>query len=485
MIAIIRSIIFNVLFYGLTLSLCIVYLPFLLLPRDYYIDAVHFWLHCVQFLERYVLGLKLEIKGLEHLPKEGPYLIAAKHQSAYETFKLHLLFDDPAIILKKELLKIPLWGLHLSKADVIAIDRSTPEKALKSIEEGALRVTKAGRPIVIFPQGTRVKPAQSAKDKTYKPGIARIQDVTSLPIIPLALNSGYFWPKNSFFKKPGTVTFEFLKPIHPGKKRKELLAELEEVIETNSNQLGKSLSLKTPTQKSLKPYLVFLICCCIALFGIYTALWFESADAIKKQHKIFLSDISQEPSMQDLVVSGYPGAIRVVLKKEKIVQKQGSLHIENLEAVAWPIPYAPINITAEKVKLTSYKWDTPLELKDFKARLRVGFEAYKTSNKNILFIDEATISGDPYNYSLELLGSINIATKQTARSDFALRLRLYNYKYFIDNLSDIQAIDVRMALFGKAALAALQNKEGFIELPLENKENVFYLGQFPIGFYNF
>ena len=141
------------------------------------------------------------------------------------------------MILKKELLSIPLWGWYLAKSDVIAIDRSSKKAAIESIKQGALRIKEQGRPIVIFPQGTRVAPDVSADKKPYKVGVARVQDATGLPIIPMAMNAGVFWGRNAFWKSSGTVIFEFLPPIAPGMETSELLKTLEGGIEERSTAL--------------------------------------------------------------------------------------------------------------------------------------------------------------------------------------------------------------------------------------------------------
>ncbi len=234
MITFIRSTLFNILLYGVTALMCIACLPGLLLPKKQAMAIVALFVNTVHILEKYILGLDYEVRGMEHLPKEGAYIVAAKHMSPYETFKLNILFDDPAIVLKRELLRIPLWGAFLAKIDPIAIDRSAGKQAMQQIIDGALHVKAQGRPMVIFPQGTRVWPHETPKDKPYKAGIARMQEATELPIIPLALNTGAFWPRHSWIKKPGKVVFEFLPPIMPGKSTAALLAALEETLETHS-----------------------------------------------------------------------------------------------------------------------------------------------------------------------------------------------------------------------------------------------------------
>lgn len=237
MITFIRSTIFNILFYGLTALACILCLPGLLLPRAQALYVVYFFVYSVQILEKYVLGLDYEVRGAEHLPKDGPFIVAAKHQSPYETMKLHILFKDPAIVLKQELLRIPLWGRFLKKIDPIAIDRSQGKTAMAQIIEGAFHVRAQNRPLVIFPQGTRVYPHETPADKPYRIGVARIYEETAMPIIPLALNSGYFWPRRSWTKKPGKAIFEFLPPIMPGGNAQEVLDALQETVETKSTAL--------------------------------------------------------------------------------------------------------------------------------------------------------------------------------------------------------------------------------------------------------
>lgn len=200
--------------------------------------VIRTWARGVVWLERIILGLRYEVRGAEHLPSTGGYIIAAKHQSTYETFKLHVLFNDPAIILKKSLLSVPLWGWYLKKSGVIAIDRSTPEKAILSVKEGAERVAAEGRPLIIFPQGTRVNVGVTSKEKSYKAGIYRIHESTELSVIPMAVNSGVFWPKGSVLKKRGTVVFEFLPPLANGLERKEFMVALEAQLETASDKLA-------------------------------------------------------------------------------------------------------------------------------------------------------------------------------------------------------------------------------------------------------
>lgn len=230
----IRSILFNILFYPITAVTCLLFIPTLFMPRGAILWVTRLWVNIVAFLEKHILGLTFEIRGQEFLPKNGSYLVAAKHQSAYETMKLHHLFGDPTIVLKKELLSIPVFGSFLKKIGVIAIDRSSKERAINSIIGGAKKMQDQERAIIIFPQGTRVNVNASTKKKPYKGGIVKMYKNTNMPVIPLALNSGMFWGRNSFIKKPGKVIFEFLAPIEQGLPDKKVMEALEDRLEEKS-----------------------------------------------------------------------------------------------------------------------------------------------------------------------------------------------------------------------------------------------------------
>lgn len=248
----IRSLIFNILFYMITIFVCVFLIPVLLLPRPYVLGVTKFYLNTVGLFEKYVLNLKYEIRGQEYLPKEGTYIVAAKHQSAYETLKLHTLFGDPTIVLKQELMNIPVFGIFLKKLDVIALNRRNKEEALNSLITGAKRMSAKNRPIVIFPQGTRVAVNDTSKQKPYKGGIVKMYANTDLSIIPMALNSGLFWGRNSFIKLPGKVIFEFLSPIEPGLPDKKVMKALEDRLEEKSIALMLEAKEDYPYLKSIK-----------------------------------------------------------------------------------------------------------------------------------------------------------------------------------------------------------------------------------------
>ena len=220
-------------FYAITVAACIVALPALLFPRGPH-AAVKAYERALAWAERTILGLSYEVRG--PVPS-APCIIAAKHYSAYETLKLHMLLDRPAIVLKAELLKIPLWGAFLARAGAIPIDRSRGARALRSMDAQARAAAARGRHIVIFPQGTRVALADTPAEKPYRSGVAQLAAATGLPVVPLATNSGAFWPRGDWRKRGGVVTFQFLDPIPPGLERRDLLHTLSERLEAASGAL--------------------------------------------------------------------------------------------------------------------------------------------------------------------------------------------------------------------------------------------------------
>jgi 1-acyl-sn-glycerol-3-phosphate acyltransferase len=233
-----RSLAFNMALYGTTALMCFVMIWALLLPREKMLWVVHLWLRQIGWIERHIGGITYRVTGRENIPA-GACIIAAKHQSAWETFKLHIILGDPAIVLKKELLSIPIWGWYLQRSGMIPIDRKGRARALAAMMEAAHLAADAGRKIVIFPQGTRITPGE---DRPYKSGIAALYQELNVPIVPMALNSGLLWPKNSFMKKPGIITVEFLPPIPPGLPREQMMGRLRDELESATKRLEENCS---------------------------------------------------------------------------------------------------------------------------------------------------------------------------------------------------------------------------------------------------
>jgi 1-acyl-sn-glycerol-3-phosphate acyltransferase len=216
----------------------VVCLPLLLGPRSWIYAAAGLWIDVTLWLLKVVVGLDGRVVGAENLPRGGPggsVIFAAKHQSAWETLFLSRYLGYPAFVLKKELLSIPLFGWYLKKVGMIAIDRKAGASALRDMTRQSAQVFAENRSLQSFPEGTRVAPGQQ---KPYQPGIAGLYGQLKVPIVPVALNSGLFWGRKAFVKRPGTITVEFLPPIQPGLDRKALMKDLESRIETAANALA-------------------------------------------------------------------------------------------------------------------------------------------------------------------------------------------------------------------------------------------------------
>ena len=224
-----RSTLFMVWFGALTLVLAIACLPLLALPRRGAVRLGRLWSRATLWGLKIFAGLDMRVTGT---PPKGPVLVAAKHMSMWDTLALHIALGDPGIVLKHELLSIPFYGWYLGKAAAIAIERSAGAKALRQMTEAARSVLSEGRPVLIFPEGTRRNPGAPP---AYKPGVAGLYALLGVACVPVALDSGIYW--RGFWKKPGTVTLAFLEPIAPGLRRSEFMPLLERRIEEATQAL--------------------------------------------------------------------------------------------------------------------------------------------------------------------------------------------------------------------------------------------------------
>jgi 1-acyl-sn-glycerol-3-phosphate acyltransferase len=229
----IRSILFNVLFYLNLAILLIAAIPTLVMPRWAILTMAKTWGRTTLWLLRVVCGINVEWRGLEKIPSGG-VLVAAKHQSTWETFALVALFPDPAFVIKRELLWVPFFGWYAQHAGMIPVDRGAGKSALAGMMVHARKALAAGRQIIIFPEGTR-RPAGG--EPKYKFGIAHLYAESVVPCIPIALNSGLFWPRHRFMRFPGTVRVEVLDPIAPGLDRDAFFAALQRDIEAATARL--------------------------------------------------------------------------------------------------------------------------------------------------------------------------------------------------------------------------------------------------------
>lgn len=233
-----RSLAFAALSVVWSVGLAIAYLPLLLLPRARMQRAARLWIRGELALLALCCRLRHRIEGRQHLPS-GAFVIAAKHQSAWDTLIFHLLLADPIYVVKKELFAVPLFGWHLRKAGNIGIARKAGFRALKTMLPAVAQRLGEGAQVIIFPEGTRVGIGARAP---YQPGIAAIYARTAVPVVPVALNSGLFWGRRSFLKRPGVITLEILPAMPPGLGRERFLATLAERIETASARLAEEAS---------------------------------------------------------------------------------------------------------------------------------------------------------------------------------------------------------------------------------------------------
>ncbi len=239
-----RSVLFNFAFYVGSVLAGLLGLPLLLGPSRYavsFMRAVGQW---NLWLLKVIAGTTYEVRGLENVP-ETACIVASKHQSMWETVSLIAIVKHPALVLKQELLYVPLYGLYIRKARMVAIRRSDGPKALRQMLRQAGQAAEEGRHLIIFPEGTRAAPGER---NPYMPGVAGLYRHLDIPCIPVALNSGLFWPRRKLLRKPGNIIIEFLPPLPSGLSRKEFMTELETRIETATDRLLAEAGFTTPSQ---------------------------------------------------------------------------------------------------------------------------------------------------------------------------------------------------------------------------------------------
>lgn len=208
----IRALLFYSGYVVLTLWFCITgVLLFKFFPYPIRSRYILCWNVCTIYWARFILGLKFVIHGKEHLPSHQAYVVLSKHQSQWETYFLQYFLAPVSIVLKKELLDVPVFGWGLALVDPIAIDRSSPKQALKKIQSDGVAMIEQGRNVLIFPEGTRIDPGQTSN---YARGGANIAVASQAPIVPIAHNAGVYWPADKFLKYPGTIHIVIGEPIN-------------------------------------------------------------------------------------------------------------------------------------------------------------------------------------------------------------------------------------------------------------------------------
>src|SRR3954452_17333605 len=228
-----RSLLFNVLFYVVLVCLIIIAIPTFVMPRTALLTVARWWAYSSIFLMRLICNIKVEYRGVEKIPK-GPLIVASKHQSMWETFALLQFFPQPLYILKRELKWIPFFGWYLIKTNMIGVVRGAGGRSLIEMARRAGEEVRRSRQLIIFPEGTRT--AVDAPPR-YKTGVAQVYVDCGVPCLPVALNSGLFWPRRTFLRYPGTIVVEFLDLLPPGLTRDEFIAQVSTAIEGATRRL--------------------------------------------------------------------------------------------------------------------------------------------------------------------------------------------------------------------------------------------------------
>ena len=233
MLVILRSALFNLAFYTFLPVSMILFAPVFLAPHSWAMASMRFWARSLAWLAKNICGIRTEVRGMEHIP-QGAAIVASKHQSLWETYTLLYLVPEPAIILKRELSWIPVFGWWTIKLRMISVRRGGRARTIRALLDSAARCFADHRQIVIFPEGTRRPPGAPPH---YKQGVGALYETMNVPCVPVALNSGLYWPRRKAIRWPGTIIVEFLPPIAPGLEKKEFLKRLQDVTEAACDRL--------------------------------------------------------------------------------------------------------------------------------------------------------------------------------------------------------------------------------------------------------
>ena len=246
----VRTVLFQIALYLNFLVQAVVFSPALLLPERLFWPVGRFWVRSTLWLHRTICGIDNEIRGRENIP-EGGFIVASKHQSAWETLRLVELFPRPSFILKRQLLWIPLFGWYLRKARMIPVDRGKGSSAIEDMIRHARRAVSEKRQIIIFPEGTRRPPLAPPE---YRHGVTRLYRALGVPCLPVALNSGLYWPRRSFAHRRGTILLACLEPIPPGHDGERFAALLKDGIESAAAELlAEAVSRRPELGRGLGP----------------------------------------------------------------------------------------------------------------------------------------------------------------------------------------------------------------------------------------
>lgn len=466
----IRSLTFNIVASLYTVFCCFALVFAFALPRRAAFVAVQtLYFKGIVWVERIFLGLDYRVLGRENLPQNKSYILAVKHYSMYETLKMPVIFGDIAIILKRELTYIPFWGWYTIKTGMIPVDRGGKGKALASLIEGGKRVIEQKRPILIFPQGTRVDVKDTTAEKPYKIGIAKIAETLNLPVVPVALNSGAFWPKRSFLKNSGVVDFKILPPIPAGLPATDLLKQLEAVLEPESKRLMEHADIRND---SGRPWFLILL---LALCGAWTVWWHAIAYAVKHE----LGRVSDKIiSSHAPVISGFPMQLTVTWPDMTYTSGHGTVAVPLAEVKLWPIQGGAGSVIASQgFTADATRNGKPVH---FKAdRYQLDFRLPKLWKARDEWIIDLTginlVSGETI---IRGSGAIGIPIDKRQPLSGSLSMRVDGYGEAIDMLTQNQLIQDDQGRMARAFFDAMAAAQGgsALKFPLQIKDNVVYAG---------
>ena len=232
----IKNSIFSIFFFTGIIIISIIFLPTFFLPQKIVLIGGKLMGHWSSICLKFFLSTKIVIKGVENIIRDEKFFIASSHQSMFETFYLQTIFNSPVFILKKELLSIPVFGWYLKKIGCISIKRGKTTKDNLGFFEDILKtISNSRRPLIIFPQGTRVMPDERP---SFKKGASRIYEELKIKCQPVAINSGHVWPKKGLKRSSKTITISILEPIKAGFSKEEFIKLLEKNIYSELNSLN-------------------------------------------------------------------------------------------------------------------------------------------------------------------------------------------------------------------------------------------------------
>ncbi|MBU6235135.1 MAG: 1-acyl-sn-glycerol-3-phosphate acyltransferase [Alphaproteobacteria bacterium] len=477
--AFVKSLVFNIAFFGYCLLASLFFVWTFALPRKQAWAALRYYFIGVTWVERLFLGLDFRVTGQENLPPAGQaYIVAVKHYSAYETLAVPIIFRDVAIILKRELTYIPFWGWYTIKGGMIPVDRGAGGKAIASLVAGGKKAAAEGRPILIFPQGTRVAPTDTTKEKPYKVGIVKIAQALDLPIIPVACNSGAFWPKHSFFKKSGIVDFKILPAIPKGLPPTEALKKLEEVLEPACATLMENAKTGPKYTKNYWPRGVRggikLVCW---LFVLWAAWWHALAYMAQQG----ITRAMQQPDMPitstvQPSIDGFPGTLHITWPQVRYEKDGTVLTTDLLEGRFIPLPAAHGSIEFPN----GFSYETPKVESVTIDRMKVGFRMPKVWTPVDTWALDITGIDTTYGATKAMgEGALSIPFRQGAAPDGTLQMRVEGYKELLDILKDREILsedNTRIASAFFDAMATAQGNAGSISFPFKIVNGVAYAG---------